>query len=158
MAEGQLIWRQDVGVPGNAADAREVSLLTFQRPDRVLLYARIRDVEGPTVYISQPLGRLVSNGTNPQAMFDRQNTLHVLQEAAPSAFLYTEISVDGEWLNQRAYNKVGQNRPSLRKTPGGDVESTAAAQVKDGVDGGGPVAEPKSDRPRAARTEEAAEQ
>ncbi len=151
IAEGQLLWRQDVGVPGNAAEAREVSLLTFQRPDKLMLYARVRDVEGPNVYTSQPLGRLVSNGTNPQVMFDRQNTLHVLHEAAPSAFLYTQIGVDGEWLNQSAYNKRGQSRPTLRKMPSGDVELHGGErQTKEAASMASvPVAEPKlSDRPR----------
>ena len=123
IAEGQLIWRQDVGVPGSTASVRQVSLLTFQRPDRLELYARVRDGEGGnTVYATHPLGRVLSNGTQPQAVFDRANTLHVLQEAMPSAYLYTQISVDGEWLNQQAYNKVGSNRPRLEKSPSGDVE------------------------------------
>ena len=46
IAEGQLIWRQDVGVPGSNSSVRQVSLLTFQRPDRLMLYARVRDGEG----------------------------------------------------------------------------------------------------------------
>lgn len=153
IAEGQLIWRQDVGVPGSAAAVRQVSLLTFQRPDRLMLYARVRDGEGGnSVYTTQPLGRVLSSGAQPQALLDQQNTLHILQEAMPSAFLYTQISVDGERLNQQAYNKVGTNKPKLSKSPNGDVEihggqlqiaqATGAASV--------PVIEPKlSDRPRS---------
>ena len=121
IADAQLIWREDVGVPGGDG-VRQMSLLTFQRLDRLMLYVRVRDQEGPTVYTTQPLGRLVSTGRGPEAMLDRQNTLHILQEAAPSAYLYTEISVEGEWLTQRAYQKAGTRRPSLIKLASGDVE------------------------------------
>ena len=152
IAEGQLIWRQDVGVPGNTLEVRQVSLLTFQRPDRLELYARVRDAEGTSVFASTPLGRLVANGTNPQALFDRRNTLHVLHEAAPSAYLYTEISAEGEELrvSQQAYVKRGTNRPSLSRTANGDVEVRGGQpQAKELPNvATAPVREPKlSDRP-----------
>ncbi len=151
IAEGQLMWRQDVGVPGST-DTRQVSLLTFQRPDRLMLYARITDGNnGTNMYTTQALGRILAASALPQAMLDRQNTLHVLQEALPSAFLYTQISVEGERLNQQAYDKVGSNRPRLEKLPDGDVElrggrlqtPQAASSVATA-----PTREPKlSDRP-----------
>ena len=124
IAEGQLIWRQDVGVPGNTLDTREVSLLTFQRPDRLELYARVREPQSGSVFASTPLGRLVTNGMLPQAIFDRRNTLHVLQEAAPSAYLHSEITTDSEQVSvsQQAYVKRGPSRPTLSRTPAGDVE------------------------------------
>ena len=124
IAEGQLIWRQDIGVPGNTFDTREVSLMTFQRPDRLELYARVRETESGTVFASTPLGRLIMNGMLPQALFDRRNTLHVLQEAAPSAYLYTELTTEGEEvsMSQQAYLKRGTNRPTLSRTANGDVE------------------------------------
>ena len=152
IAEGQLIWRQDIGVPGNTLDVREVSLLTFQRPDRIELYARVRDQESGSVYASTPLGRLVANGTNPQAIFDRRNTLHVLHEAAPSAYLYTEISTEGEEVrvSQKAYVKRGPNRPALSRTAGGDVEVRGGMPQAKEVPAiaTAPVREPKlSDRP-----------
>ena len=125
IAEGQLMWRQDVGVPGST-DVREMSLLTFQRPDRLMLYARVRDGAGGTnMYSTQPLGRVLSSGVVPQVMLDRQNTLHILQEALPSAYLYTQVSVDGERLNQQAYNKVGTNRPSWKSWRTATSKSTA---------------------------------
>ena len=151
IAEGQLMWRQDVGVPGST-DTRQVSLLTFQRPDRLMLYARIADGgTGNNMYTTQALGRILAASALPQAMLDRQNTLHVLQEALPSAFLYTQISVDGERLNQQAYDKVGSNRPRLEKLPDGDVELRGgrlqAPQAASSV-ATAPVREPRlSDRP-----------
>ena len=152
IAEGQLIWRQDIGVPGNTTDVREVSLLTFQRPDRIELYARVREAESGSVFASTPLGRLVANGTNPQAMFDRRNTLHVLHEAAPSAYLYSELTTEGEevQVSQQAYVKRGVNRPALTRTANGDVEVRGGLpQAKEAPSvATAPVREPKlSDRP-----------
>ena len=150
IAEGQLMWRQDVGVPGST-DTRQVSLMTFQRPDRLMLYLRIADGgNGSTMYTTQALGRVLAATAQPQVMLDRMNTVHVLQEAMPSAFLYTQVSIDGERLNQQAYDKVGQSRPKLEKLADGDVQlhggrlqapQTATAATA-------PVREPKlSDRP-----------
>lgn len=150
IAEGQMIWSQEVGVPGSNSAIRQVSLLTFQRPDSLMLYARVRDgAGGTTMYSTQSLGHILSGGM-PEAFLDQQNTLHVLQEAAPSAYRYTQINVDGERLNQQVYNKVGQNRPKLIKSPNGDVEihggQLQLAQTQGAATA--PVREPKlSDRP-----------
>ena len=152
MTSGKTIWRQNVGVPGGRGDLREVSLLTHRLPDRMLLYVRVRDADGDTVYVTHALGRLVVSGREPEEMLDRDNSLHVLQEAVPGAFLYTVISVDGERLAQKAYNRVGQSRPKLVKNPDGTVEErggqiqVAPALAVDGA--GTPVKQPKlSDRP-----------
>ena len=152
IAEGQLIWRQDIGVPGNTFDTREVSLLTFQRPDRLELYARVRETESGSVYASTPLGRMVANGTNPQALFDRRNTLHVLHEAAPGAYLHSELTTESEEVSvtQQAYVKRGTVRPTLSRTAAGDVEvhggQPQATQLPNVATA--PVREPKlSDRP-----------
>ncbi len=150
IAEGQLVWRQDVGVPGSN-DVRQVSLLTFQRPDKLMLYARVADAGTSTnMYTTQALGRILAASAIPQVMLDRQNTLHVLQEAMPSAYLYTQISVDGERLNQQAYDKVGTNRPRLEKLADGNVGlrgGKVEAAKNQGV-ATAPVREPKlSDRP-----------
>ncbi len=150
IAEGQLMWRQDVGVPGST-DVREISLLTFQRPDRLMLYARVRDGEsGTNMYSTQALGRILSSSVLPQVLLDRQNTLHVLQEALPSAFLYTQVNVDGERVNQQAYNKVGTNRPKLEKSVDGNVGIRGGQLQLAQAPGAAtaPVREPKlSDRP-----------
>ena len=152
IAEGQLIWRQDIGVPGNTFDTREVSLLTFQRPDRLELYARVRETESGSVYASTPLGRMVANGTNPQALFDRRNTLHVLHEAAPGAYLHSELTTESEEVSitQQAYVKKGTVRPTLSRTAAGDVEVRGGQPQAKALPSvaTAPVREPKlSDRP-----------
>ena len=155
LTSGKTIWRQEVGVPGDRGDLREVSLLTHRLLDRMLLYVRVRAVNGNTVYMTEPIGRLVATGRDPEVMLDRNNTVHVLQEAAPGAYLYTVINVDGERLNQQAYSRVGASRPMLVKSPSGSVEErggqvqVAPAVAVKGEAGSAPVKEPKlSDRPK----------
>ena len=152
LTDGKLYWRQTVGVPGSTGDLRQVSLLTNRLPDKLLLYVRIRDDVGSTVYTTQSLGRIILGGRDPEEMLDRENNLHVLQEAQPGGFLYTEVGLDGTRLVQKAYVKVGPSHPFLAKTPSGDVivrggqVQVAPAAPTGGI--AGPVAQPKlSDRP-----------
>ena len=152
LTDGKLYWRQTVGVPGSTGDLRQVSLLTNRLPDKLLLYVRIRDDAGSTVYTTQSLGRMILGGRDPEEMLDRENNLHVLQEAQPGGFLYTEVGLDGTRLTQKAYVKVGPSHPFLAKTPSGDVIVRGGqVQVAPAVPSGGvagPVAQPKlSDRP-----------
>ena len=154
LTSGKTIWRQTVGVPGDRGDLREVSLLTHQLSDRLLLYVRVRAANGDTVYVTRPLGRLVITGREPEEMLDRDNTLHVLHEAVPGAYLYTVVNVDGERLMQRAYNRVGPSRPTLVRRPDGTVEvrggeiQVAPAATAEGGSAAPPARQPKlSDRP-----------
>lgn len=154
LTSGKTIWRQMVGVPGDKGDLREISLLTHQTTDRLLLYVRVRSAEGDTIYVTRQIGRLVVTGREPEELLDRNNSLHVLQEAVPGAYLYTVINVDGERLTQQAYNRVGASRPTLVRSESGIVEvrggqvQVAPALVVDGPGGAAPVRQPRlSDRP-----------
>ena len=80
LTDGKLIWRESVGVPGTTDEVRQVSLLTHQLADRMLLYVRVRDENGNNVYTTQSLGRLVITGREPQEFFDRNNVLHVCKK------------------------------------------------------------------------------
>lgn len=152
LTSGKTIWRQTVGVPGDNGDLREVSLLTHKLTDRLLLYVRVRAANGDMIYVTLPLGRLVITGREPEEMLDRNNSLHVLQEAVPGAYLYTVVNVDGERLTQKAYNRVGASRPTLVKNEsgivdvrGGQIQVASAAPVDSG---GTPARQPRlSDRP-----------
>lgn len=151
LTDGKLLWRQSVGVPGSDNEVRQVSLLTHQLLDRMLLYVRVRDEDGGNVYTTQSLGRLVITGREPQEMFDRNNVLHVLQEAVPGTYLYSSVNLNGDRLGQTAYTRMGTSRPTLVKSEsgevtvrGGQVQTALAKAVGPaGADGG-----PKlSDRP-----------
>ena len=155
LTSGKTIWKETVGVPGNPGDLREVSLLTHRLPDRMLLYVRVREAGGNTVFVTRALGRLVVAGREPEEMLDRDNTLHVLQEAIPGAYLYTMVSVEGERLGQKAYDRLGPNRPKLVKNADGSVDVRGGqiqAAPAVGADGS-PIREPKlSDRPAGLPT------
>ena len=156
LTDGKLFWRQTVGVPGSS-DLRQLSLLTNQLPDKLLLYVRIRDEAGSTVYTTQQLGRMILGGSDPQEMLDRENNLHVLQEAMPGAYLYTEVGLDGSRLTQKVYNKAASGHPFLAKSEAGEVMvrngqiQVAPAKGVGGAGGGAPP--PKlSDRPSGMPT------
>lgn len=151
LTDGRLLWRQTVGVPGSNNEMRQVSLLTHQLTDRMLLYVRVRDEEGDTVYTTQALGRLIITGREPQEFFDRGNTLHVLQEAVPGTYLYSAVNLNGERVDQKAYVRSGSSRPLLVKSASGEV-TVRGGQVQASPVGGvlpaGSQGGPKlSDRP-----------
>lgn len=115
LTDGKLLWRESVGVPGSNDEIRQVSLLTHQLPDRQLLYVRVRDDNGGTIYTTQALGRLIMTGHEPQELFDRSNVLHVLHEAIPGTYLYSIINLNGERMDQKVYVRTGPTRPQLVK-------------------------------------------
>jgi hypothetical protein len=153
LTDGKLLWQKTVGVPGSQ-DLRQVSVLTHELPDRLLLYVRIREQDGNTVYTTQSLGRLLVSGREPQEMLDSHNNVHVLQESKPGAFLYTCVGLDGQRLIQQAYNKTGTKPPVLARLPDGEVEVHGGQiQVAPAKGVGAPPPQPKlSDRPTALPT------
>jgi hypothetical protein len=153
LTDGKTLWEKTIGVPGTE-DLRQVSLLTHELPDRLLLYVRIRELDGNTVYTTQSLGRLMISGREPEEQLDSRNNLHVLQEAKPGAFLYTCIGPDGARLAQQAYMKSGGKPPTLTRLPNGEVEVRGGqVQVALAKGVGGALPQPKlSDRPAAFPT------
>ena len=149
LTDGKLLWRQSVGSPTDVGSTRQVSLLTHTLLDKMLLYVRVRDDNGDTVYTTQSLGRVITSGRAPQEFFDRDNVLHVLHEASPGTYFYTQVNLDGERLSQEAYLRVGPSRPTLVRSSSGSVEVRGGqrqAPPEAGVPG--PTRAPKlSDRP-----------
>lgn len=147
LTDGKLVWRQNVGSPTDYGSTRQVSLLTHTLLDRMLLYVRVRDENGNTVYTTQSLGRVITSGRAPQEFLDRSNVLHVLHESLPGTYLYTQVNMDGERLNQQAYLRVGASRPTLVKAASGSVQ-VRGGQLQAPPPPGGPTRMPKlSDRP-----------
>ncbi len=149
LTDGKLLWRQNVGSPSDIGSTRQVSLLTHTLLDKMLLYVRVRDENGNTVYTTQSLGRVITSGREPEEFFDRQSVLHVLHECFPGTYLYTQINLEGERLSQRAYTRAGRSRPTLVKNDAGLVEVRGGQlQVQPEPGPGGPTRPPKlSDRP-----------
>lgn len=120
LTDGKLIWRQDVGVPGTQ-EMRQLSLLTHRLPDRMLLYARVRDETNNVVYTTQQLGRLLVSGREPEALLDHENRLHILQNAAPKTYLYTIIGLDGQRIDQKVYTESPNSHMLLTKAANGSI-------------------------------------
>ncbi len=133
LTEGKTIWQQTVGVPGGqgadraGSGLRQLTLLTHRLPDRLLLYARVRDPGAGVVYTTQSLGRLLTSGEKPQVQLDRANRLHVLHLAVPRTYVYTVLSLEGARLTRAVYTKEGKALPGLARGPDGRIAVRHAA-------------------------------
>jgi len=105
VTDARPIWQQTVGIPGGVAASGEVrtySLLTNRFPDHTSLYVRVQTRETGIVYATYPLGRTIAF-EQPQAEIDRANQLHVLHCAAPRAWSYSRIGLNGELLEHSSF-------------------------------------------------------
>ena len=116
------IWQQTVGIPDGVAapgNARTYALLTNRFPDHTSLYVRVQDRDSGTVYATYSLGRTIAF-EEPQAEIDRANQLHVLHCAAPRAWSYSRIGLNGELLAHSSFMET-KTRPRLVHAANGDV-------------------------------------
>ncbi len=122
ISEGKTMWQQTVGVPEGqpgAGSYRLFTLLSFRQTKDNMLYVRVEDKDGSSVYATYPLAHLLTS-TEPQIQLDAQNRLHVLQLVGPKTYTYSRIGVNGEWLGQTTYSEL-KTRPNLRHLANGDV-------------------------------------
>src|SRR5215468_2345039 len=114
-------WQQTVGVPygGGPGDVRTYSLMTNRFPDHTSLYARVQDKDSGVVYATYSLRRTISY-EQPQAEIDRSNQLHVLHCAAPRAWSYSRIGLNGELLAHSSFMET-KTRPKLFRSGKGEV-------------------------------------
>src|SRR5436309_5783334 len=139
VTDAHPIWQQTVGIPDGVAAAGEVrtySLLTNRFPDHTSLYVRVQDKETGTVYATYSLGRTIG-GEQPQAEIDRANQLHVLHCAAPRAWSYSRIGLNGELIAHSSLMETNR-RPRLVHAANGEVavhggvlEAPAAQTARD---------------------------
>ncbi len=139
IAEGRVVWRRIAGVPEgqpSAGQMRTFSLLQYQHGDTSTLYVRVQDNEDGGIFCTFPTGRLLE-GVPPQAEFDADNNLYVLQLVGNRSYMLTKVTVDGKFAGQTPYS-APKARPLLRKTPegglqivGGQREQPVAAQPVD---------------------------
>jgi hypothetical protein len=123
VTEGQLLWKQTVGVPEgmpNAGRTHTVSLLLWQGPERQQLYCRIEDREAGTVHCTHHLGNIVAR-VLPETQFDAGNNLYVLTFTGPKQYSLYKISVNGEFLGETRY-AAPKSRPSLRRLADGTLQ------------------------------------
>lgn len=122
VTDGRVMWEKTVGVPDGspgAGSTRTISLLSHRLPQSTQLYIRIEDKQAGIVYCTHQLGRFLTFG-NPNVLLDTRNNVHILQNAAPKAFIYSKIGLNGEVLDRKSYNEFS-SRPSLRRGSDGSV-------------------------------------
>jgi hypothetical protein len=122
VTDARPIWQQTVGIPTSAAGAGEVrtySLLTNRFPDHTSLYVRVQDKDTGIVYATYSLGRSIAF-EQPQAEIDRANQLHVLHCAAPRAWSYSRIGLNGQLLEHSSFMEA-KSRPRLVHSANGEV-------------------------------------
>src|SRR4029077_3777690 len=122
VTDARPIWQQTVGIPDGVAaggDVRTYSLLTNRFPDHTSLYVRVQDKDTGVVYATYSLGRTISF-EQPQAEIDRANQLHVLHCAAPRAWSYARIGLDGKLLTHSSFMET-KTRPRLVHSGNGEI-------------------------------------
>ena len=122
VTDARPIWQQTVGIPDGVAapgDARTYSLLSNRFPDHTSLYVRVQDRDKGIVYATYSLGRSIAF-EQPQAEIDRANQLHVLHCAAPRAWTYSRVGLNGELLGHSSLMET-KTRPRLIRSANGEV-------------------------------------
>ena len=122
VTDARPIWQQTVGVPEGTAGSSEVrtySLMTNRFPDHTSLYVRVQDKDHGVVYATYSLGRTISS-EQPQAEIDRANQLHVLHCAAPRAWSYARVGLNGELLEHSSFMET-KTRPRLLHSANGEI-------------------------------------
>jgi hypothetical protein len=148
VTDAHPIWQQTVGVPdGASGDVRTYSLMTNRFPDHTSLYVRVQDKDSGVVYATYSLGRTVSL-EQPQAEIDRSNQLHVLHCAAPRAWSYARIGLNGELLTHSSFMET-KTRPHLVHSSNGAI-AVQGGMVDASAQGSGNKAPKLSARPPGA--------
>jgi hypothetical protein len=122
ITEGRVMWQKTVGVPDGspgAGTSRTITLLAHRLPMSSYLYLRIQDPDSGTVFCTHQLGRFLTFGT-PNILLDEKNRIHILQNVAPKAFVYSAVGLNGEVLDRKSYNEFS-TRPGLRRSADGGV-------------------------------------
>jgi hypothetical protein len=136
ITEGRQLWQQTVGVPEGLGQgrARTFTILAHRLPRTTMLYLRVEDKEAGVIYCTTQVGRFITFAS-PDIELDGGNQIHILQNTAPKAFLYSHFDVNGKVLKQQAYQAYDV-RPYLVRKPDASVA----------VVGGVPY-DPKAPRP-----------
>jgi len=152
VTDARPIWQQTVGIPdGSAASGgvRTYSLMTNRFPDHTSLYVRVQDKDTGVVYATYSLGRTIAL-EQPQAEIDRANQLHVLHCAAPRAWSYARIGLNGELLTHSSFMET-KTRPHLVHSGNGEI-AVHGGMIEAPAQSSGSKAPKLSARPSGAPT------
>jgi len=123
VSDARPIWQKTVGIPAEgvvSGNARTYSLMMNRFPDHTSLYVRVEDKDSGMVYATYSLGQAIAFD-QPQAEFDRQNQLHVLYCAAPRAWAYARVGLNGELISRASFSET-KSRPRLVHSDDGMVK------------------------------------
>ncbi len=117
ITEGRQLWQQTVGVPEGLGEGRTrtFTILAHRLPRTTMLYLRIEDKEAGVIYCTTQLGRFITFAS-PDIEIDGGNQIHILQNTAPKAFLYSHFDVNGKVIKQQAYQAY-DSKPYLVRKP-----------------------------------------
>jgi hypothetical protein len=79
----------------------------------------VQDKDSGIVYATYSLGRIIAF-EQPQAEIDRANQLHVLHCAAPRAWSYSRIDLNGQLMEHSSFMET-KSRPRLFHSSNGEV-------------------------------------
>jgi hypothetical protein len=123
---GTTLWEQEFGVPVSQLEAtnrppemRKYSLLQANYRKQLQLYARVSDPSGEKIYVTFPIGNLVSFG-EPERQIDRFSNLHVLHQNGARAYNYVVINPSGRLGIRETYD-ITTNRPRLKADADGKI-------------------------------------
>ncbi len=121
ITEGRQLWQQTVGVPDGlgAGRTRTFTILAHRLPRTTMLYLRVEDKEAGVIYCTTQLGRFITFAS-PDIEIDGGNQIHILQNTAPKAFLYSHFDVNGKVIKQQAYQSFDA-KPYLVRKPDASV-------------------------------------
>jgi hypothetical protein len=151
VTDARPIWQQTVGVPGAGDEVRTYSLMTNRFPDHTSLYVRVQNKDTGVVCATYSLGRTISF-EQPQAEIDRANQLHVLHCAAPRAWSYARVGLNGELLEHSSFMET-KSRPRLVHSGNGEI-AVRGGMVEAPAQSSGSRAPKLSARPPGASTDD----
>lgn len=148
VTDGKVLWRQTAGVPDGkegSGDLREFSLVLFQKPQSLELYARVEDETTNNVLATYPIGKMIA-GTTPMAELNDENTLYILHMSAPSQYSLSKVGINGEWLGQSLWSSATGRATVRRSKTSNEMVVVGAQRIREAATGG-PVVPKLSDRP-----------
>jgi len=151
LSRGREIWTRLLGVPesqSGGGERRLVQIFTHRNVDRVYLWLKISNPDGPQIYCMRKLGRYASYANKVAVETDINNAIHVLHLAAPRTYINTVVDLNGELIQSQIYDERN-SRPQLASRNGQvKVLGGSVRKAGDPVAGRPPSEVPRiSDRP-----------
>jgi hypothetical protein len=129
---------------------RKYTLLQANYRKQLQLYARVSDPSGEKMYVTFPIGNLVSFG-EPERQIDRFSNLHVLHQNGARSYNYVVLSPNGRLGIREAY-EITATRPHLKSDPEGKIFVQGGARRISPTDLPVPAAENRTNAPTAPKS------